>query len=292
MIGDEAYDAAMALTAGAPLPDCACFILYDFLGLDRMSAHPLEWVGVEAINRAWARDPRGHYEAVFLGESEDLPSRRFGLLGPSRRRWANRHAAVVGHAMGFDPKALPERALLRAELGYGPEPLLVVSVGGTAAGSELIERCLQVVPLVKREIPDLRMVLVGGPRLSPATGNLPSGLESRGYVPRLYEHFGVCDLAIVQGGGATTLELTALERPFLFFPLHGHCEQMKHVAARQRRLGAGVELILKRTSLTDLSRQIVSTIGREVHYHSVKMDGAQEIARLVVGAVGQGRLGR
>jgi hypothetical protein len=129
VIGDEAYDVAMALTGGAPHLDCPCFILYDFLGLDRMSAHPVEWVGVEAINRAWARDPRGHYQAVFLGESEDLPRRHFGLLGPSRRRWAARNAAVVGHVVPFDVKALPNRALLRAKLGYGSEPLLLVSVG-------------------------------------------------------------------------------------------------------------------------------------------------------------------
>ena len=55
LIGDEAYDVAMALTGGAPPPDCRRFILYDFLGLDRMGIHPLECLGVEAINRAWAR---------------------------------------------------------------------------------------------------------------------------------------------------------------------------------------------------------------------------------------------
>ena len=286
VIGDEAYDIAMALTGGAPALRCPCFVLYDFLGLDSMTAHPVEWIGAEAINRAWARDPAGRYQAVFLGEIEDLPLRRFGLFGPRRRHWAARHAEVVGHVLPFDPEALSDRARLRAELGYDTGPLMMVSGGGTAAGSRLMERCLDAFPLAQREIPDLRMVLVGGPRLSPASDGLPPGVEARGYVPRLYQHFAACDLAIVQGGGATTLELTALQRPFLFFPLRGHCEQMGHVAARQERLGAGVKLDLRRTSTRELVRQIVSNIGREVRYPALKLDGARGVARLVTAAAG------
>ncbi len=287
LIGDEAYDVAMALTGGAAPPRCPCFVLYDFVGLDRMSAHPLEWIGVEAINRAWARDPRGHYQAVFLGDAEDLPPRRFGLFGPSRKRWAERNTSIVGHVMPFDVGSLDDRTRLRAELGYGPEPLVIVSVGGTTAGSRLLDRCLEVFPLVRRELPELRIMLVGGPRLALPAGNLPSGVSAREYIPRLYEHFAVCDLAIVQGGGTTTLELTALRRPFLFFPLHGHCEQVKYVAVRQKRLGAGVQLSLNDTSLTALCRQITSTICQEVHYPPIRMDGARQIARMVVEAGGQ-----
>ena len=289
LIGDEAYDVAMALTGGAPHPQCPCLVLYDFLGLDRMSAHPLEWIGVEAINRAWARDPRGHYHAVFLGEAEDIPQRNFGPFGPSRRSWAERNAAIVDHVVPFDVGSLGDRARLRAELGYGPEPLILVSVGGTTAGSKLLERCVEVFPLVQRELPEVRMVLVSGPRLALPAGDLPSGVTTREYVRRLYEHFAVCDLAIVQGGGTTTLELTALGRPFLFFPLRGHCEQVKHVAARQKRLGAGVRLSLRGTSLTALSRQISSMICQEVHYPPIMMDGARQIAQMVVEAAGRGQ---
>ncbi|MBN1629462.1 MAG: hypothetical protein JW990_06855, partial [Thermoleophilia bacterium] len=101
MIGDEAYDVAMSLTNGEPHPTCPCFVLYDFLGLDRMGMHPVEWIGVDAINRAWARDPRGHYQAVFLGELEDVPRRRFGLCGPTRREWARRNASIAGHVLPF-----------------------------------------------------------------------------------------------------------------------------------------------------------------------------------------------
>ncbi|MBN1631900.1 MAG: alpha/beta hydrolase, partial [Thermoleophilia bacterium] len=194
---------------------------------------------------------------------------------------------IAGHVLPFDLEKLGDRAALRARLGYGPEPLLVVAVGGTGAGSALLDLCLEAFPAARREMPGLQMLLVCGPRVAPPAGDLPPGVETRGYVPTLHEHFAVCDLAIVQGGSTATLELTALQRPFLFFPLQGHCEQMKHVAARQRRLGAGVQLDLGRTTAAALSRQIVSTIGGEVHYPPLKADGAREIARLVLEAAGE-----
>jgi UDP-N-acetylglucosamine:LPS N-acetylglucosamine transferase len=286
-IGDEAYDVAMALTGGAPPPGCPCFILYDFLGLDRMGFHPLEWLGVEAINRAWARDPTGRYHAVFLGELDDVPDRRFGIRRPSRRAWAREHASVVGHVIPFDPRAPADPAALKIELGYGDTPLILVAVGGTRAGGGLIDRCLEAFSILRARLPEARMLIVGGPRLALAVRSLPPGAEVRGYVPRLYRYLAACDLAVVQGGGATTLELTALQRPFIFFPLRDHCEQMKHVAARQERLGAGVRMSLRRTSPADLAEKMASLIGHEVRYPDLPLDGAHEVARLVAEAAGR-----
>jgi predicted glycosyltransferase len=55
------------------------------------------------------------------------------------------------------------------------------------------------------------------------------GVEVRGYVPALYKHLAACDLALVQGGLSTTMELVATRRPFLYFPLGRHFEQAFHV---------------------------------------------------------------
>ena len=130
----------------------------------------------------------------------------------------------------------------------GPEPTVLVSVGGTAVGAELVTRCLAAFSAAQKAVPGLRMRVVCGPRLHSPEASVPEGVEVAGYVSRLYEHFAATDLSIVQAGGATTLELTVLKRPFLYFPLENHCEQLMHVAPRQRRLGAGVELRLATTS--------------------------------------------
>src|SRR3712207_9366217 len=61
----------------------------------------------------------------------------------------------------------------------------------------------------------------------------------RAYVHDLYRHLAACDLAVVQGGLTTAMELTASRRPFLYFPLRHHFEQNFHVAHRLGRYGAG-----------------------------------------------------
>jgi hypothetical protein len=42
------------------------------------------------------------------------------------------------------------------------------------------------------------MVVVAGPRIDPASLPAHDGLEVRAYVPDLYRHLAVCDLAVVQ----------------------------------------------------------------------------------------------
>ena len=83
------------------------------------------------------------------------------------------------------------------------------------------------------------MIVVTGPRIDPATLPQAEGLELRAYVHNLYRHLAACDLAVVQGGLTTAMELTANRRPFLYFPLRHHFEQNFHVRHRLERYGAG-----------------------------------------------------
>ena len=92
-------------------------------------------------------------------------------------------------------------------------------------------------PEAKRLVPELRMIVVAGPRIDP--GSLPdaaTGWRSAPYVHDLYRHLAACDLAVVQGGLTTAMELTANRRPFLYFPLEHHFEQNFHVAPPARAL--------------------------------------------------------
>jgi spore coat polysaccharide biosynthesis predicted glycosyltransferase SpsG len=285
-IGDETYDLAIALASEASSPSCPCFILFDFLGMDTMTHSPIERLVTIAFNRVWSRDPRGRYQPVFLGELDDIPPRSFGPLLPDRRAWAERHALIVGHVLTFDPAEYNDRAAVRARLGYGSEPLVLVSTGGTAVGGELLRFCLAAFPYARQRIPNLHMVVVCGPRLSVPDADLPEGAELRGYVPKLYEHFAACDLAIVQGGGTSLLELTVLNRPFLYFPLTNHFEQMIHVVWRQQRLGAGVMLLARETKPESLAERIAAEIRRQVSYPALNTNGGRNLAELVLRRLG------
>jgi predicted glycosyltransferase len=96
---------------------------------------------------------------------------------------------------------------LRAELGYRPdERVCIVTVGGSGVGADLLGRVIASFAEAKRAVPQLRMIVVTGPRIDPGTLPAPGGLEVRSYVHELYKHLAACDLAIVQGGLTTAME--------------------------------------------------------------------------------------
>jgi len=144
----------------------------------------------------------------------------------------------------------------------------------------LLKLCGQAYPAIKEEFPDLRMILVCGPRITADSLSVPPGVEIREYVPDLYEHFAACDLAIVQGGATSTLELTALRKPFLYFPIEGHFEQAQ-VAERLSRYKAGAKMLYSQTTPESLAEKAISILGMEVSYASIPTDGAERAAQLI-----------
>ena len=84
-----------------------------------------------------------------------------------------------------------------------------------------------------------------------------------------------------QGGLATTMELTAARRPFLYFPLGHHFEQRFHVRHRLDRYGAGRCMDFETASPDAIGAAIAEEIGREVAYRDVENDGAARAAALI-----------
>jgi UDP:flavonoid glycosyltransferase YjiC (YdhE family) len=286
VVGDETYELNVAQMKDARLNRQPYACLYDFVGLDATSGNPLDALVAYYWNRVWQADrvfySKPHNRAIFLGEPEDIPNRRFGLFLPNRRAYVQRYYRFAGYALGFDPLQYRDPKAVKARLGYGPAPLVVASVGGTGVGAALLELCASAFPLMRVRLPDLRMVLVCGPRIPAASLRVPAGVDVREYVPALHEHFAAADLAIVQGGGTTTLELTALKRPFLYFPLEGHSEQERTVAGRLARHRAGVRMSFSHTTPQILAEQALALIGKAVDYADIPIDGAQRAAALAL----------
>src|SRR6476660_7578245 len=69
----------------------------------------------------------------------------------------------------------------------------------------------------------------------------------------MHRHLAACDVAVVQGGLTTTMDLTASGRPFLYFPLERHFEQNRHVAHRLDRYRAG-----RRMSFADSPHDVIA----------------------------------
>jgi UDP:flavonoid glycosyltransferase YjiC (YdhE family) len=101
-------------------------------------------------------------------------------------------------------------------------------------------------------------------------------------VHNLYRHLAACDLAVVQGGLTTSMELTANKRPFLYFPLRHHFEQNFHVRHRLERYGAGRRMDYDDSPPEQIAAAIAEEVGREVDYRDVEIDGAATAARHIV----------
>jgi UDP:flavonoid glycosyltransferase YjiC (YdhE family) len=201
---------------------------------------------------------------------------------PSIPAWTGEHFAFTGYVTGFEPAEIADREALRAELGYGPdEQVCVVATGGSGVGLHLLERAVAAFPEASERIPGLRMIVIAGPRLDPALLNGSGGVEVRGYVHRLYRELAACDIAITHGGLATTMELTAAGRPFLFFPLRLHFEQNHHVAHRLARHRAGRRMDYATDGPHEIALALEAELAGRIDYRSVPADGAARAAALL-----------
>ena len=159
--------------------------------------------------------------------------------------------------------------------------MILVSVGGTRVGRPLLDKCAEAFAGIARQVPEARLVLVAGPRLDPHELPQHPRIEVRPFVPDLFEHHAAADLAIVQGGLTTTMELAAVRTPFFYFPLRNHFEQQYHVSRRLERLGAGVRFDYDRTSAEELGAAILDHLGQPVRHREVPADGTERAARLI-----------
>jgi UDP:flavonoid glycosyltransferase YjiC (YdhE family) len=289
VIGDETYEIGIAMQKKEIVMDTPFVIIYDFLGIDAMTWNPAERLYTYLWNKTWSgvrifEDKKNM--ALFVGEFEDIPDKGFGLFMPHRREYARKYYHFVGYIMPFNPEDYAEKQVIRKKLGYSDSPLVVCSIGGTNVGRDLLDLCGTSYPLLKKEIPDLQMVLVCGPRLSPDSIRVPEGVITKGYVPALYEHFAASDMAVVQGGGTTTLELTTLRHPFIYFPLEEHFEQELNVARRLSRHKAGIRMKYSDTTPESLAESIIQNLGREVNFASIPVDGAYQAVQKIKSLIG------
>jgi len=288
-IGDEAWDLDHFLHENPRLKRAPFIWLTDFVGWVPMPDGGAHEAALTADYNAemvehLARHPGLRDRSVFVGDPEDVVPGSLGPGLPDIRAWTEEHFAFSGYVMGErpDPAARDD---LRARLGYGAdETVCVVSAGGSGVGEALLRRIVEAYDACLERVPSLRMHVVTGPRLDPESVKAPDGVTVQGFVPDLDLHHAACDVAMVQGGLSTTMELTAADRPFLYFPLRHHFEQQVHVRHRLERHGAGRALDYQQADPATIAEALVAELARPRAYRSVPTDGAARAARLVAEA--------
>lgn len=286
VVGDEAWDVDYYYHENPELKRQPFVFLTDFVGClpvagDEREAHLCADRNADDIEHV-ARFPYVRDAAIFVGNREDVTEAPFGPGLPRIREWTDRNFQYAGYTLPFDPTLFADIEQVRARLGYrSDERVVIASVGGTGVGTALLGKIARAFPLMKRQVPGLRMILVTGPRIAPGGFPAMDGLEVRPYVHNLFEHLAGCDLALVQGGLSTCMELVALRRPFLSFPLQRHFEQCVHV--RQRLANYGADRAVDYASLTpeSLAERALVAMHAPVNYRPVETDGAARAARRI-----------
>ena len=229
-VGDEAWELDHFLHENPELKTAPFAWLTDFVGWlpmpdgRRARGRATADYNAEMIEHV-ARLPRVRDRAIFVGDPEDVvagavrarPARR-SATGPSA------HYDFAGLRHRLRPGGVADRdgAARRARLGPATSrcawsPSAAAGVGRRTCCAGPWRRC----PLLRERVPGLRMVVVAGPAASTRPRS-PRRRRARG--PRLratslHRLLAACDVALVQGGLTTTMELVAAGRPFVCVPL-------------------------------------------------------------------------
>jgi pimeloyl-ACP methyl ester carboxylesterase/predicted glycosyltransferase len=288
VIGDEAWEVDYHYHENPELKRQPFVFLTDFVGClpmeegNRREAFLCADRNADDIEHV-ARYPWIRDRAIFVGNPEDAPDLPFGPDLPNIRDWTQANFAFTGYALPFDPKNLADTDRLRQRHGYRcDEKLAIAAIGGTAVGRPLLHKIAMAFPAMKRQVPDLRLLLIAGPRLANEGFPQHEGLEVRPYVHNLFEHLACADLALVQGGLSTCMELVATRRPFLSFPLERHFEQCIHVRHRLHNYCADCAVRFKDLSPDELAQRALRAMHEPVAYRAVETDGAARAAKEIV----------
>lgn len=286
VIGDEAWDVDYYYHENPELKRQPFVFLTDFVGClpvegDEREAFLCADRNADDIEHI-ARFPYLRDSAIFIGNPEDVVEESFGPGLPIIRQWTDENFRYSGYTLPFDPVAFADTDAIRTRLGYRRDEMIAIaSVGGTSVGRHLLHKIAAAFPLMKREVPNLRLILITGPRLVNEPFPEMPGLEVRTYIHNLYEHLACCDLALVQGGLSTCMELVATLRPFLCFPLQRHFEQRIHVQRRLRNYGADCAIEYNTVTPEELANAALTRMHRPVQYRQVETTGAANAAAMI-----------
>ena len=286
-IADEGWEIDYFLHEEPQLKTSPYVWMADFCGfLPMPSGGEREEFLVSDLNAQMIEHVDGHPGlrdvSVFIGDPDDVVPRSFGPGLPSIREWTEARYRFSGYVLPFDPATLSDRIALRRELGYHPDTTLIVaSVGGSAVGVNLLRRVAAAFQVLRHDMPDAELLMVCGPRISPAEFSGQPGVTAVGYVHNLYMTLACCDLAVVQGGLSTTMELVANRRPFIYMPLRNHFEQNFHVAHRLQRYGAPAPTDYDEATPERLAELMRERLRGTVSYLPVESGGAARAAGFV-----------
>lgn len=288
-LGDEAWEVDYYLHENPQLKQAPYVFMTDFVGW--LPVEGSGWDDEPAVAADYNHENIKHVErypfvrdhALFIGNQSDIVPRAFGPNLPQMPDWIPKHFDFPGYVLPFDPAELRDQDKLRTELGLDPKsPLIVAAVGGSGVGIHLLRRVAAAFRELRKDLPEAKMLLVCGPRIDPNEIEPEPNMQVVGYVHDLFRVLACCDLAVVQGGLTTTMELVANRKPFIYIPLRNHFEQNHHVVHRLRQYGAPPPTRYEDATPEHLAQLMRERLGKPVDYLPVELHRARDAAKSIL----------
>jgi pimeloyl-ACP methyl ester carboxylesterase/UDP:flavonoid glycosyltransferase YjiC (YdhE family) len=282
VIADEAWDLDRFWHEHPELKTSKLVWMTDFVGVvpmaDGCEARLASNYNAEMINMV-ERNKKLRDAAIFIGDEVDLVDAPMGEGLPSVKDWTRGHFEFGGYVSGFDAGAYGDSAFWKRKLGYSAEEkLCLVAVGGTMAGGAFLRRLMDSAAALRTRLPDVRFVIVAGPRVDVGSLRRVDGMDVHSFLPDFVSYAAACDVAVVQGGLTTGMELTALGKPFIYVPLQNHFEQQVHVHHRLERFGLGCRLDYEDLSADRLAAELGSMLTCVPHLTASVDDNTNRVA--------------
>jgi len=160
------------------------------------------------------------------------------------------------------------RDALRKKLDFDKKTI-VVSVGGTDAGQQLIDKSLEAFAKLRKRL-DLDLVVVAGPILT-APIELSHNIRTKGFIDNLHEYIYAADVVISLAGRSTIDESIVYGTPGIFIPIKDHFEQ----ECGARRLGYSYQDIFRLETLIEEALNL----NRNAF---IENDGALKAAKIIL----------
>jgi predicted glycosyltransferase len=294
IVGDESWEILEYLGHNDMLKTAPFVFITDVIGSASINSDQQQNAIVKDMIRRFMDIYDNHAQSIdlsiYIGRPEDIPDQPFHPEIPiNRRDWTKKYFQFPGYILPFDTNDCKDRQLIRNEESYLDEEIIIlVSVGGTGLGLPLIQKCLEAYQIIKETNSNYRMIVICGPRIEHEFENI-RGVEFKSFVQDPIGLYSSCDVGITQGGLTTSMEMTALGCPFIYFPLIDHFEQQLFVDFRLNNYNAGIRMDYNDASPSDLAEKILEILNAPINYLPVNNDGAQKAANMIIDLVKAGK---
>ncbi len=163
----------------------------------------------------------------------------------------------IGYPAIYGKREIKIEEKMRRIRKYRKDRVVLVSVGGTSSGKDLIEKIIRTASTLK----NIKFKIVCGPRIkleSDIVKNL-GNIEIIEFTDKMLKYYLEADLVICQAGLSTLLEVSTLNKKAIVFPIKNHIEQLENT----NKIKSNNIIVLDREiSIEELNRIIQSILNR------------------------------